>query len=129
MRRDMDLYRQLVLDLEELDLGYGQVVIIDVLGGDLAIEGYTPDQIAYHLDQIVSSGMIDSAGAGGLSGTGFRALTPKGHDFADSVRDDNVWAMTKEGALKAGGLTLDLVVALAKGFVKQQIEKRTGIQL
>jgi hypothetical protein len=129
MRRDMDLYRQLVLDLEALDLAYGEIVSIDVFGGDLAIEGYTPDQIAYHLDQIVSSGMVDQAGGGSLDGPGFRCLTPKGHDFVDSVRDDKVWAMTKEGALKAGGLTLDLLVALAKGFVKQQIEKRTGVQL
>lgn len=129
MRRDMDLYRQLVLDLEALDLAYGEIVSIDVFGGDLAIEGYTPDQIAYHLDQIVSSGMVDQGGGASLDGPGFRCLTQKGHDFADSVRDEKVWAMTKEGALKAGGMTVDLLVALAKGFLKQQIEKKTGVIL
>lgn len=129
MQRDMDLYRQIVLKLEALDLEFGSVITIDVSDGDLDIEGHTHDEIAYHLDQIIRSGMIDDAGASSFDGPGFRCLTPKGHDFADSVRDEKVWAMTKQGALKAGGITLDLVAALAKGFVKQQIEKRTGIQL
>lgn len=129
MRRDMDLYRQIVLKLEALDLEFGSVVTIDVADGDLDIEGYTHEEIAYHLDQVIRADMIDDAGASSFDGPGFRCLTPKGHDFADSVRDDKVWAMTKEGALKAGGFSIQLLVDVGKGLLKKQIEKYTDVQL
>ena len=52
-----------------------------------------------------------------------------GHDFIDSVRDPETWKKTKAGAAAAGGFTFDLVKDLAKGLVKKQIEKHTGIEL
>ncbi len=64
-----------------------------------------------------------------MSGIGFRCLTWEGHDFLDSVRDPKIWAKTKDGALAAGGFTVDLLKDLAKGFVKKQIEERTGVTL
>jgi hypothetical protein len=45
------------------------------------------------------------------------------------VRDPKIWAKTKDGALAAGGFTVDLLKDLAKGFVKKQIEERTGVTL
>ena len=56
-------------------------------------------------------------------------LTWAGHDLLDSVRDPKIWAKTKHGALAAGGFTVDLLKDLAKGFVKKQIEQRTGVTL
>ncbi len=56
-------------------------------------------------------------------------LTWKGHDFIDSVRDDEVWAKTKKGAEEARGFTIDLLKDLAKGLVKKKIEEHTGITL
>jgi hypothetical protein len=64
-----------------------------------------------------------------MFGIGFRCLTWQGHDFLDSVRDPKIWAKTKEGALAAGGFTVDLLAELAKGFLKKQIEERTGVKL
>ena len=64
-----------------------------------------------------------------MSGIGFRCLTPAGHDFLDSVRDPETWAKTKKAAVGAGGFTLDLLKDLAKGFLKKQIEDRTGVRL
>ncbi|WP_258366769.1 hypothetical protein [Burkholderia vietnamiensis] len=40
-----------------------------------------------------------------------------------------MWAKTKAGALAAGGFTVELLGDLAKGFIKKQIEDRTGIKL
>nr|WP_264159203.1 DUF2513 domain-containing protein [Burkholderia vietnamiensis] len=47
----------------------------------------------------------------------------------DSIRSPEVWAKTKAGALAAGGFTVELLGDLAKGFIKKQIEDRTGIKL
>lgn len=127
MRRDMDLYRTIILELEAWDIPPTAIMVVNIYNGDFPIEGYTEDEVYYHVQQIKMAGLIDEAGGGSSSGFGFRSLTPKAHDFADSARDDKLWAMTKEGALKAGGFTLQLLVDLAKGLTKKQIEKHTGI--
>ena len=56
-------------------------------------------------------------------------LTWDGCDFLDSVRDDEIWRQTKDGVTKAGGFSLDLMKALAKGLIKKQIETHTGVEL
>jgi len=47
----------------------------------------------------------------------------------DSIRSPDVWAKTKAGAYAAGGFTVELLADLAKGFIKKQIEDRTGVKL
>jgi hypothetical protein len=64
-----------------------------------------------------------------MDGITFARLSWAGHDFLDSVRDREIWAKTKNGALAAGGFTIDLIADLAKGFLKKQIEDRTGVEL
>ncbi|WP_082113914.1 DUF2513 domain-containing protein [Kiloniella litopenaei] len=56
-------------------------------------------------------------------------ITSKGHDFIDSVRDPKIWAKTKKGVLEAGGFSIELLSDLAKGLIKQQISKATGVDL
>ncbi|WP_116867230.1 DUF2513 domain-containing protein [Pseudomonas syringae] len=129
MRRDIDLYRAIVLQLESEDLPPGSIAEINVLAGELPIDGYTEEQVHYHVRQIIMAGLIDQGGAGSSAGFGFRSLTPAGHDFADSVRDEKIWQMTKKGALEAGGFTVQLLVDLAKGFAKKQIQKLTDVEL
>lgn len=58
-----------------------------------------------------------------------KRLTWQGHDFLDKVRDPEIWHATKEGAKKAGGFSLELLGALAKGFLKKKIEAHTGVDL
>ena len=95
----------------------------------MAIDGYTPLEVECHLRQIDLSGFIESVDARPAGGISFRGFTPIGHDFIDSVRDPETWAKTKKATEAAGGWTLDLLKDLAKGLVKKQIEKHTGIEL
>lgn len=60
---------------------------------------------------------------------GMVRLTWEGHDFLDTIRDDEVWAATKDGVKKAGGFSLELMKALAKGLLRKKIEHHTGIEL
>lgn len=73
--------------------------------------------------------MVDIGGVRPMVGIGFRRLSWTGHEFLDSVRSPEVWARTKAGALAAGGFTVQLLADLAKGFIKKQIEDRTGVKL
>ncbi|MFJ4606554.1 DUF2513 domain-containing protein [Pseudomonas atacamensis] len=131
MPRNPDLIRLLMLELEGLDKSAGSIAMLNYQT-DLIIPGYESDAVYYHIDQILQSGWVDTAGGRGLTASGqfsYRALTPKGHDFIDSVRDDAIWALTKKGATAAGGFTLDTLAALGKGLLKKQIERITGIEL
>jgi len=126
LKRDMDLVRDLLLQIEEFDQG---------LGGDVEIEAgdRAPQVIAEHLRLLLEARLID----GDVVPDDQYAfdhivptrLTWAGHDFLDTVRDPEIWKKTKEGALSAKGFTLDLLQDLAKGFIKKQIEERTGITL
>ncbi|HCE7208988.1 TPA: DUF2513 domain-containing protein [Pseudomonas aeruginosa] len=131
MRRDPELIRLLMLKLESLDMPATAIATISYRE-DLATEGYSDDQVYYHIEQILMNRWVDMAGGQRMNPSGhftFRCLTPAGHDFVDSVRDDAIWALTKKGASEAGGFTLDTLAALGKGFLRKQIEKLTDIQL
>lgn len=126
MKRDMDLVRDLLFQIEEFDQG---------LGGDVEIEAgdQEPQVVAEHLRLLLEARLIegdavpdDQYAFDHILPT---RLTWSGHDFLDTVRDPDIWKKTKEGALSAKGFTLDLLQDLAKGFIKKQIEERTGIAL
>lgn len=128
MTRDMDLIRELLLKLEALPMRRGGIVLIKAEDAEVQVDGYSADQIDYHLALIREAGLIETAG-GAMKGITFRRLTWDGHDLLDSIRSPEVWAKTKSGALAAGGFTMELLADLAKGFIKKQIESRTGVTL
>jgi Hypothetical protein (DUF2513) len=74
-------------------------------------------------------GFLDLTRTQPALGVCVRGRTWRGHDFIDSVRDPEIWRKTKEGAQAAGGFTIELLRELAKGFIKTQIEKHTGVKL
>lgn len=129
MQRNMDLIRELLLKLEALPMRPGEVMSISPEAEEIVVRGYDAGQIDYHLTMIRKAGFIDEGGEHPMVGIGFRSLSWEGHDFLDSVRDPEIWAKTKKAAGRAGGFTVDLLKDLAKGFIKKQIEKKTGIKL
>ena len=56
-------------------------------------------------------------------------LTYAGHEFLDAVRDGEVWRRTKEGAAKAGGAGLKLMLQLGVAYGKQVAAERLGLHL
>jgi hypothetical protein len=131
MKRDMDLIRQFLLDIEggssDFDFGLNRLV-----SGEGAEERCAREEIAqhkrYNFVLAIDSGLIDALRF--VDGSfQVKKLTWAGHDFIDSVRDEKTWAKTKQGALAAGGWTLDILKDLAKGFIKKQLEEQTGIKL
>ncbi|HWD28285.1 MAG TPA: DUF2513 domain-containing protein [Rhizomicrobium sp.] len=129
MQRDMDLIREILLKLEGIQLPPGAMLIASVDEEELQIPGRTPAEVAYHLGLIREHGFINAPGSQPMDGITFRGLTWQGHDFLDSVRDPAIWRDTKEGARKAGGFSVDVLVALAKGLIKKKIEDHTGVKL
>lgn len=129
MRRDMDLIRELMLKLEALPIRAGGIYLISHEDEEVAVPGYDADAIAYHLDLILGAGLIAGPDKQPIAGITFRGFTWEGHDFVDSVRDPEIWQKTEVALKQAGGFSLDLAKALAKGFIKKKIEQHTGVEL
>ena len=129
MKRDLETVREILMRLEELNIPVGSAAFLSVFEEPLATAGSSPDSVAYHMRLLMAAGFIDQTKTQGAQDFGLRGLTWQGHDFLDSIRDPEIWRQTKEGATKAGGFTIELLADLAKGLIKTQIEKYTGIKL
>ena len=129
MRRDMDLIRALLLKIESMEIKPGYTTrALQASDPDLQVGSYTEDQIGYHLEYLIDSKLVDGSCSVDRLFHIYK-LTQDGHNFVDSVRDPEIWRKTKDGAQKAGGFTLELLSDLAKGLIKTQIEKHTGVKL
>ncbi len=129
MKRDMDLVRELALWLERKD------DLAMRKPKDIQIDGYTFEQIGHHLNRMYEAGLISGEVLRSKS-TSDRIievwpfdLSWAGHEFVDSVRDPEIWAKTKAGVQAAGGFSLDLLKAVAKGFLKKKLEQHTGVEI
>jgi hypothetical protein len=126
----MDLVREVLLKLEALPLSPGDIVLVDSNDADMAIEGFTSDEVGYHLELLRDAGFFDSPGSSPLSGgVVFRALTWEGHEFIDMVRDPEVWKRTREGASKVGGWTFGLLKDMGSAYLKHVAKERLGLDL
>jgi hypothetical protein len=122
MRRDDDLIRKLMLDLE---------VANSRVFHTHEVPSYTQDQVAYHLALILKGGLAEGSEprypSDGSDPTipvavFVSRLTPDGHDFIAEVRDDTVWAKVKERIAKVGGsVSLEMLKQVAGAVVKQMI--------
>jgi hypothetical protein len=129
MKRDFDLIRHLLKRLEELPFETGETHWIQVDEPFFQFENYSEGQIANHFDLLTKAGFVDGKFESINGEFRYQGITWKGHDFLDSVRDDEIWEKTKAGAKAAGGFTTDLLGDLAKGFIKTKIKSLTGVEL
>lgn len=126
MKRDMDLIRDLLLAIEA-DNRLNGITHLEPEIGEFGVTESNFYEVAYHLTLLIEAGFIE--GRRGMRMPIITRLTWAGHDFADSIRDPEVWAKTKKGAMAAGGFTVELLRDLAKGFIRKKVEEMTGVQL
>jgi hypothetical protein len=137
MKRDLDLIRNLLIQVEDATDAHTQ---LDKNPWRVfASSGvHEPGLVKYHVRLMLEQGFLhqDSVKLDGQDQAGrpaakflSDALTNKGHEFLESVRDPEVWRKTKEGASKIGSFGIDLIKDLATGFLKTEIKKRTGVDI
>lgn len=124
MKRDMDLVRDLLLEIEVKDDGSGQLASID--NGP-----WSEAQVVDHLFQLAEQGLIQGHDMSHMQARAYkpRRLTAAGHDYLDTIRYPEIWRLTKDGAAAAGGFTVEMIGDLAKGLIKTQIKKHTGVEI
>ena len=122
MKRDLDLQREILLAIEDHDgRSGGPLVDISSLHEDKRL-------LRENAQLLHEAGFLE--GYTSLS-TGFKPnrLTHAGHDYLDTIRDDDIWDKSKKAFEAAGIWSLDLLADLTKGFVKTKIAKHTGVDL
>ena len=113
MRRDYDLMRLILMDVEDKCDGKRPVEI------DLSDADYSAEQVSYHVRQLHDSGYVRGQIVGGRIGPEpgrwvVFDLTSSGHDFLEAIRSNAVWNTIK-ARLQSNGLTvaLDTIKKLA----------------
>jgi hypothetical protein len=119
MKRDMDLVRQILMVCETAPGGYAP--------DDLRVEGYTDEQIGYHVMLMVQAGLMEGGDRPGQNPTSptWRAnnLTWEGHEFLDSVRNDTTWNKAKSALGAVGGMTFGVLKAVLAGYLTSEATK------
>lgn len=121
MRRDMDLVRKILKLVEAHETALN-------VGWDLAVDGYTDEQIGYHIHLMGQAGLVIAIDSTTMSDTSPSAmvssLTWQGHDFLESIKDDDLWAKAKKHVLiPAGGAAFSVL----KEWIKAEAKQRLGL--
>lgn len=134
MQRDFDLIRDILIEIENgkkfYEIRSDSTSDALGLGGD-DLTGMTDeeaDKWNHNLGLIQKHGLVELQQSNGGVWL-VEGMTWKGHDFLDSVRDPEIWLQTKEGVKQAGSFSFEIVVAIAKGFIKKKVEKHSGIEI
>lgn len=97
MKRDMDLCRKILLEIEEAEE--------DIL--NLEIEGYSQKEIKYNCKLLYENGFIEKFENYIDDSFSVEELTWAGNDYLDKIRNDNVWNKIKS-VIKQQGIPMTI---------------------
>lgn len=120
LKRDLDLVRSILLVIESQDHGS--------FSGDLEVNGFTDEEIGYHVYLMGQAGLIDASDVTNMDSPSpyaiAHSITWYGHDFLDSAKDPTIWEKAKNTILKpVGGVAFEVVTT----WLKFEAMKKLGI--
>lgn len=97
MKRDMNLIRKILLNIEEAPFKGGWL--------ELDIEGYDESVLSYHIMLLHEAGLIEAKEISTLKITVWKPkyLTWEGHEFLDAARDESRWKKALDIMKEKGG--------------------------
>lgn len=116
MKRDMDLIRAILIEVEKLPL--------DPAFHDISVPGYTQAEITDHVQLADEAGLIEAVNLSSHDGVCWKPkrLTYEGHRFLDAARSDTVWEKAKKTLLSATGtITLEGLKAALPQLVRKLV--------
>lgn len=119
MNRNMDLVRKILFEIEAQN---------DTLSNKIVVEGYSENEIKYHLAIMNDAGFFEATVAK-ISGSKYPLIVPSrltwfGHDFLDASRDENRWNQAKGVVKKLGSsVTFDVFKTILVQIMTSQIPK------
>lgn len=118
MKLDKDLVREILLAIEDNGA--------DPRGWmDLEIPDHSSREVSYHVHLLDEAGLVEAIDLSHMGRDGYewkpKRLTYQGHEFLDTVRDSEVWRLTKETAKQAGVGGLKALFEIGKAYTKQKL--------
>ena|SRR6266436_6058713 len=113
MKRDMDLARQILQQIEEKSEGLKRVT--------LDLPDHAPEEIHYHLKLLKEAGLIEAVDCTTGAGLCFIPirLTWQGNEFLDAIKNETVWNKVKGTVKEKGGaIPFEILKALAMQAAK-----------
>jgi len=97
MQRDMELVREILLEVESLPFSGGW--------HDINIAGRSEEEIVYHVLLLHEAGLIQAQNLTTHGGIDWKPkrLTNARHEFLDAARSETVWKRAKEMLAQAAG--------------------------
>lgn len=120
MRRDMDLARAILLELEKCTYT-GEC-------HDISVDGYPPEEINYHIRLLCEAGLIEATDETTNLQSPYPewkaiAITWDGHEFLDSARNDTRWERAKSVIRERGAaLTLDALKFVLSDLINRALK-------
>ncbi len=113
MKRNMDLVRSILLEMEKSEHGY--------CNDEIIIDGYNKEEIGYHVYLMIEAGLlvgvvVTTARYPSPFATQ-RNLTWAGHEFIESSRNSTIWEQSKEIVNKVGGASIGIWTEVLKQTV------------
>lgn len=116
MTRDMDLFRKVLLEIEQVPPGQWR---------QINVAGATSEEVRYHAKLADDAGFVEARFLGN-STTEFAAqrLTNSGHEFLEAARNDNLWLAAKKKMMdSAGVLTIEGLKLVLQEVVKAALHR------
>jgi DNA-binding PadR family transcriptional regulator len=112
MRRDDDLARQILLEIEEMP---------DPIYEFGLLYGVPPEYRVryYHLRLLADAGFLEESGQNG----GMWRITNAGHDFLNLIRRPEAWERAKTAARGLSGFSLGILRDIALGYARQELAR------
>ncbi len=114
MKRDMDLVREILMEVESWDRGSEWRRV--------SLEGRGKDEMDWHVRIMSDAGLIRAVQSVETGEALVERLTWDGHEFLDSARDDARWEAAKKTVTeKTGALGFDVLKALLSQLVRDAV--------
>lgn len=122
MRLNPDCIRDLILWIEENVNNRPKVITLTDFQDSITFKKYDYETLLYHFRYISADNyttnmkFMDDGGMMVIS-----SLTPKGHEFAESIHNESNWAKIKEGANKVGSFSLETLQTIATNVISNAL--------
>jgi hypothetical protein len=119
MQRDMDLIREILIQMADHDHGYAP---------NVEISGHTKEEIGFHIWLMGDAKLIKTVDVTSTAHTSPSAipvhLTWQGYEFLEAARSQSNWETVKKLVLsKAGGISFEVL----KAYLLFEAKHRLGI--
>lgn len=109
MKRDMDLIREILLEMEKIpsyDLWQSRPLL-----------GYDEKDVVAHIELAQDSGLLVASFCSGPTAT-VQRMTSEGYDFLEALKQPTLWQQAKDRITSAG---LPVTIAVAKTVLEKLI--------